>query len=390
MNTTAEEQEMLKLRTEELISKTEELKQTSNSLLESNNELKLKTEELARTHADLFESNHQLASANKQLLATNKRFAETNRRFAQVNEELLAANKDLARVSKELALANEQMKSQEQISKDFINIAAHELRTPTQAITGYSELLQILFEQEAEEEKQVIVGDEDGVSNSNNSKEHDSEKKKALEAIIRNASRLGKLAKGILDITKIESNTLILDKQRFSLTEKIRDAIADVITNQMRKDASKNKNIKINFESKEGEGRENDIFIQADKIRISQVVSNLLENAIKFTKEGGPIIITADVSTAKIAETEGRQRAGEEEEEEAVVVIKVKDTGTGIDASILPRLFTKFATSSSEGIGLGLYISKSIVESHGGKMWAENNLDGKGATFAFTLPCLIN
>jgi signal transduction histidine kinase len=282
MNTTAEEQEMLKLRTEELISKTEELKQTSNSLLELNNALKSKTEELAKTHTDLFESNHQLASANKQLLATNKRFAETNRRFALVNEELLAANKDLLRVNKELDLVNEKIKAQEQISKDFINIAAHELRTPTQAITGYSELLQILFEQE--EEMQVIVGDEDDVSNSNNSKEHDNEKKKALEAIARNASRLGKIAKGILDITKIESNTLILDKERFSLTEKIRDTIADVITNQMRKDTSKHKNIKINFESIGG-GIKNDVFIDADKTMIYQVISNLLENAINLQRK---------------------------------------------------------------------------------------------------------
>jgi signal transduction histidine kinase len=389
MNTTAEEQEMLKLRTEELISKTEELKQTSNSLLELNNALKSKTEELAKTHTDLFESNHQLASANKQLLATNKRFAETNRRFALVNEELLAANKDLLRVNKELDLVNEKIKAQEQISKDFINIAAHELRTPTQAISGYSELLQILFEQEEGEgeEKQAIGEDEDDVSN--NSKEHDNEKKKALEAIIRNASRLQKLAKGILDITKIESNTLILDKQRFSLTKKIRDAIADVITNQMRKYASKNKNIKINFESKGGVL--NDVFIDADKTRTYQVISNLLENAIKFTKEGGSITITADVIPAKIAKAEVGQGAGEEgEEEQEVVVVKVKDTGTGIDASILPKLFSKFATSSSEGIGLGLYISKSIVEAHGGKMWAGNNSVRKGATFAFTLPCLIN
>jgi signal transduction histidine kinase len=369
MKPTSDEQ-MLKLRTEELILKTEELKQISNSLLASNNALKFKTEELAKTHADLFESNHQLASVNKQLSATNESFAETNRRFAQVNGELSAANKELARVNKELALANEQTKSQEEVSRDFINIAAHELRTPTQAIVGYSELLQILFEQE--EEKQVIGGCEDSGSNS---KELDNQKKKALEAIVRNASRLQKLAGDILDITKIESNALTLDKERFNLTDKIRDAIADVVTNQMRKDTSNDKNIKIEFESQGVE--RNDIFIDADKTRIYQVISNLLKNAVKFTKESGTITVTAGVSTKK-------------EEAEEVVIVKIKDTGTGIDARVLPKLFTKFSTSSSEGIGLGLYISKNIIEAHRGRIWVENNPDGKGATFAFSLPCLIN
>jgi signal transduction histidine kinase len=372
-------EEILKQKTEELALKTEELRQASNSLLASNDALKLKTEELADAHADLFESNHQLASVNKELAATNMRFAETNRRFAQMIDELSAANKELARVNKKLALANTQIKAHEDMTKDFINITAHEIRTPTQSILGYSELLQILFEEE-QGDKQVIGGEKS--SSRNNSKELDSQKKKALEAIGRNASRLQKLAKDILDITKIESNTLRLDKERFSLTEKIRGIIEDVVT---RKDASSdNKNIKIKFEPKEGE-RGNDIFIDADKERIHQVVSNLLKNAIKFVKEDGTITITVDVSTKKC---EGGER--QEEEEEEVVVVKVRDSGTGIDTRILPRLFTKFATSSSQGIGLGLYISKNIIEAHGGRIWAENNPDGKGATFAFSLPCLTN
>jgi len=342
-------------------------------LLASNDALKLKTDELSNAHADLFESNHQLASLNKELAATNRKFAETNKRFAQVIDELSAANKELASVNKGLALANDQIKAHEDITKDFINIAAHEIRTPTQTILGNSELLQLLFEEE-EEGKQAIGGED-----SDNSRELDNQKKKALEAIARNASRLQKLAKDILDITKIESNTLRLNKERFSLTDKIRGAIEDVVASQMRKDASSdNKNIKIKFESKEGE-RGKDIFIDADKTRIYQVISNLLKNAIKFVREDGTIAITVDGSKMKVGGGGGE-----------VVVVKVKDTGTGIDASILPRLFTKFATSSSQGIGLGLYISKKIIEAHGGKIWAENNSDGKGATFAFSLPCLCN
>jgi len=375
---------MLTLRTEELILKTHELKQTSNYLLASNNAHKLNTEELAKTHADLFESNHQLASVNKELSATNKKFAETNVRFAQVNEELSEANKELGRVNKELALANERIKAQEGSNRDFINIAAHEFRTPTQSIMGFSELLQNLFEEE-----KAIRGDD----HNSDSKEHDNQnqKKMALDAVVRNASRLERLAKDILDVAKIESNSLTLNKERFSLTEKISNTISDIIATQIRKDGinDDNKNIKINFESKGGE-RGNGIFIEADKTMIQQVISNLLKNAIKFAKEGGTITITADISTPKKVEAEGRGKSEGKEGGGEAVVVEVKDTGSGIDASILPRLFTKFATSSSEGIGLGLYISKGIVEAHGGRIWAENNLDGKGATVAFILPCLVN
>jgi signal transduction histidine kinase len=378
MSTKDKEDLMLKLKTEELNIKTEELKHTSNSLLASNNALKLKTEELAKTHADLFESNHQLASVNKELATTNKRFADTNRRFAQINEELSAANKELARVNEELVLANEQIKSRQEITKEFINIAAHELRTPTQAIMGYSELLQqILFE----EEEKIIRSNNANISST--AKELDEQKKKALEAVIRNVTRLDRLEKQILDITKIESNTLTLDKERFNLTEKIRDTVADFIANETRRDDTSydKKNIKIEFETEARAGGKKDIFIDADKTRVYQVISNLLRNAIKFASKGGIITITTDVITNQ-THTDDRGKEGQ------VVVVKIKDNGTGIAANILPKLFTKFATSSSEGVGLGLYISKKIVEAHSGRIWAENNPDEKGATFSFSLPAL--
>jgi signal transduction histidine kinase len=344
---------MLKSNKQELISKTEELKQTSDLLLASNDALKSKTEELDKTNKALFESNHELASVNRELAATNTRFAETNERFAQVNEELSALNE-------ELALSNEQIKSRDKILTDFVNIAAHEFRTPTQSILGYSELLQLLFEEEEQ--------------SSFNEKAND-EKKKALDSIIRNANRLDKLATNILDVTRIDGNILILNKQRFNLNEKIRNVVSDIV-NRMGKNTGNNKNIKIAFESKAGA---NEIYIEADKLRVYQVISNLLSNAVKFTKDGN-ITITADVNT------------NEEE-----VIVKITDTGTGIATDILPKLFSKFATGSSEGVGLGLFISKSIVEAHGGRIWAENNnntdntLKGqKGATFAFSLPYFAN
>ena len=358
-------EEMLRTKTEQLISKTEQLKKTSNSLLAANDALKLKTKEVNRTNAILYKSNLELASANKELAATNIRFAETNKRFAQVNEELSVTNKELSDVIDKLALANEQLRERETIQKDFVNVAAHELRTPTQSILGYTELLKITYEQEEQERSKHGIKKTDNI-----------ESKKAIDAIFRNATRLDKLANDILDVTKIESNILNLNKQRFNLSQKIRDVISDVTTNEMRKDPHV-KNINISFESKEP----NDIYIEADKTRIYQVISNLLRNAIKFTKEGGSITITAETSANKEPWLI----------EEKIAVVKIKDTGRGLDDNILPRLFSKFTTSSSEGTGLGLFISKGIIESHRGKIWAENNnnrLEGqKGATFGFSIPC---
>ena len=349
---------MLRSIKQEMILKTEELRQTSDLLLASNDALKSKTEELDKTNKDLFESNHELASVNrelsevnKELTATNTRFAETNKRFAQVNKELSA-------LIEELSLANEQIKTRDKILTDFVNVAAHEFRTPTQSILGYSELLQLLSEEE-----------QGGFD-----KKVNDEKNKALESIIRNADRLDKLATNILDASRIDGNILVINKQRFNLNEKIRNVVSD-ITNQMGKKTRNNKNIRIAFESKAGA---KEIYIEADKIRVYQVISNLLNNAIKFTKDGN-ITITVDLNT-----------------NEGEVVVKITDTGTGIATDILPKLFTKFATGSSEGVGLGLFISKSIVEAHGGRIWAENNntrsnLKGqKGATFAFSLPYLAS
>ena len=168
-------------------------------------------------------------------------------------------------------------------------------------------------------------------------------------------------------MNRIESQSLLLNKERFNLPEIILDAIAD-IKNQI---ATKNKdnNLKMEFVDTKDKESQEDIFVVADKGRISRVISNLLNNAIKFTNEG---IIT--VSTEK---------------KDNEVLVSIKDTGAGIDAEILPRLFTKFTTKSETGgTGLGLFISKSIIEAHGGKIWAENKSNGKGATFTFSLPIL--
>jgi two-component system, OmpR family, sensor histidine kinase VicK len=230
----------------------------------------------------------------------------------------------------------QKLKESEEVKDDFVHIAAHELRAPIQPILGLAEILR---------SKQTDVGQE----------------AEYLDMIIRNAKRLQRLTEDILDISRIESKSLDLKKESFNLSEMISSAIADS-NNQVAKEHKDN--LKLEFiDPKE------DIFITADKGRINQVISNLLCNAIKFTNEG-TVSITA---TAVPNNNE--------------ILVSITDTGPGIDSAILPKLFTKFSTKSTTGTGLGLFISKSIIEAHGGKIWGKNKYpEGKGAKFGFSLP----
>jgi two-component system, OmpR family, sensor histidine kinase VicK len=227
---------------------------------------------------------------------------------------------------------NEQLKAHSLMQKEFINIAAHELRTPTQSILGFSELAVTSNELPAEVQE-------------------------LLMPIYDNAVRLSKLIEDVLSITKIESQTLNLDKVKLNITENISSVISD-LKNQIH---NPNK-LHIKFMKPK-----KTLYVMADKLRLYQVIANLVGNAIKFTQEGN-ISIGARI------------------EDDSKLVVTIKDTGKGIESHIMPRLFTKFATVSNSGTGLGLYISKSIIEAHGGRMWAKNNSKGKGATFSFSLP----
>jgi two-component system, OmpR family, sensor histidine kinase VicK len=227
----------------------------------------------------------------------------------------------------------EQLKAHDKLQKEFINIAAHELRTPIQPILGLAEVL----------------------SSKKGSIEQYNE---LIDAIIRNARRLQRLTEDILDVTRIESNLLTLNKQQFNLKDIITNTINDII---VKKDF-KSKNIQLLYEPK-------DIFVEADRSRLTQVISNLLSNSVKFTIKG-TIKITTKIKDDKN------------------VILSIKDTGSGINSEIFPRLFSKFATKSDIGTGLGLFITKSIVEAHGGKISAENNAEGKGATFVLVLPVI--
>ncbi|MFZ0264989.1 MAG: HAMP domain-containing sensor histidine kinase, partial [Nitrososphaeraceae archaeon] len=226
----------------------------------------------------------------------------------------------------------EKLKVHDKMQREFINVAAHELRTPVQPILGLSEVL---------------------LSKKGNIEDYFD----LVSAINRNAKRLQHLTEDILDVTRIESNTLILHKEEVDVCEKISNVIDD-IKDQI---SDPGKLRMVFYQPK------NPVYVSADKTRLYQVIANLLNNAIKFTREG-----TISINV--------------EDKENSQVTISVKDTGAGISPEIAPRLFTKFVTTSDAGTGLGLYLSKSIVDAHGGKMWAHNNPGKVGATFGFTFP----
>ena len=235
----------------------------------------------------------------------------------------------------------EKLKETDEMKSDFINLAAHELRTPIQPILSMTELM-----------RSEIKG---------------TRHQESLDIITRNAKRLQRLTENILDVTKIESRLLDLKQEEFNLNDIIKNTLDDILRltnrsydNDNNSNSNKKTNVRLYYQPQ-------DIFIKGDKGRISQVIYNLVTNSIKFSKEG--IVITINTKT-----------------EDNKVIVSVKDAGSGIDPEILPKLFSKFVSKSFSGTGLGLFISKNIIEEHRGKIWTENNVDGKGATFTFSLP----
>ena len=202
------------------------------------------------------------------------------------------------------------------------------------------------------------------------SKVKDEELHELLDIITRNAKRLKRLADNLLDITKIESQSLMLNKEKFNLNILISEVLKDYLNKQKNQLTAK---IVYDFKHKE------DIIVEADRDRLTQVIRNLLDNALKFTTTQNQQMIFVSVD---------KNKEGKEEKE---VIVSVKDTGVGISDKVLYKLFTKFATSDpTTGTGLGLYICKNIIEAHGGRIWGVNNLDGIGASFKFTLPVKLN
>jgi two-component system sensor histidine kinase VicK len=245
-------------------------------------------------------------------------------RQADLYESLKQANKNLL-------YSYQKLEEHDAMEKEFVNLAAHELRTPSQSIIGYSEML----------------------------RDSPERNKRYEEAILRNAERLHSLVTNMLSIARIESQTMKLNKTNFDLNTKIENVINDV--SQQFELRAEDK-VRIDFKPC------NKINIFADKEKIFQVFANLLSNALKFTNKG-----VINISVRR-----------NEEADKAIATIT--DSGSGIDPDIIAHLFSKFKTKSEKGLGLGLYISKSIVDAHHGKIEAYNNPNSKGATFVVTLP----
>jgi signal transduction histidine kinase len=273
----------------------------------------------------------------------------------ELYEQVKDARDSLAQSNKQLEEANEQLKIHDKMQKEFINVAAHELRTPIQPIISSVGILR---------------------SRKGNIKVQELDN--SLDTIARSAQRLKQLSSDILDVTKIESHSLELEREQFNLNEVLSNTAEDY-----KKQITKfNIDIKLLFIP-----YEHIIIVEADRYRIIQVISNILNNAIKFTRKRGGIVTV-----------EAQKKNNEIKNNQAVAMVSIKDTGSGIDSDIMPRLFEKFAAKSFQGTGLGLFISKNIIEAHGGKIWAENNNDNnadggqnrKGAIFYFTLPIVSN
>jgi signal transduction histidine kinase len=296
----------------------------------------------------------------------NERTEKLEKTIAELKEKEEAVET----INKQLVSANNELSIQDKIQKEFINVAAHELRTPIMPILGLSELLY----------NKVLNKKGNNNLNQETLQEY-------LQIIVRNSHRLHRLVEAVLDVTKIESRVFKLNTELVELNEVIANVVTDFENSLENKshghggggdddDDGNNNKVKIIYVS----NNRNKIFVNADKIRLTQVIFNLLDNASKFTKEGF-IIITTRITTNKEKADDGNNNNNNNN-----VIVIIKDSGIGIDNEILPRLFTKFATKSDHGTGLGLFIVKNIIEAHGGRIWAENNSNGIGSTFYFTLP----
>jgi signal transduction histidine kinase len=281
----------------------------------------------------------------------------------KVKEVADKKTKELQKSNQRLQIANEQLKINDKMRRDFVNIAAHELRTPIQAIMGNAEM--------AMSEPQY--------------KEFDDKNGQFINAINRNASRLHKLTEYLLDVAKIESGTLKIKKEKCNINERIKHVLDGFGSKQEAEEGIDGFSYKMrsrNIELTVVKPKTNPIVGYVDIVRFEQAISNLIGNAIKFIdKDAGKVTISVGVVVVEYAKDTHKDIKNKKN-----LTISVKDNGRGIHPDISHNLFHKFTSNAEFGTGLGLFICKNIIEAHGGRIWAENNKDGKGATFSFSLP----
>ena len=321
---------------------------------------------------------------------------------SSLKAEVQRRTKELNESNRYLSEANERLKVHDKMQKEFINIAAHELRTPIMPIMGVTDLIKERFE-EADQNSNSNININ---TNNNINKNYDNHEltitKEELGMIVRNCERLQHLAEDVLTTARIESKSLQLKKERFNLNRAVQEVLTDLEINVQDSYNTGRNNLQLLYEpgghkggasnnDKNDDNVDNNIIVNADRHMILQVISNLVNNAINFTRSG---TIFVEVERTRMSNHFSNNDNKDYNNDNSKnyynnpeAVVKIRDTGSGIDAEILPRLFSKFATKSDhKGTGLGLFISKSIVEAHGGRIWAENNTNGRGATFAFSIP----
>jgi signal transduction histidine kinase len=334
-----------------------------------------------------------------------------NVRLRDSNKSLIESNIRLKEGEEVIRIQYERLKESEKIKDEFINTAAHELRTPIQPILGLTDIVR----------SRIITLEGKGIGSNSGGDSNNASKRPEgvlllLDVIIRNAKRLKQLTDNILDVTKIESHSLKLNKEQFNVRQLIEETIEE---QNIRISDTINTGEKIEILCRVNSGEVDDdmtfiasnttdpataygvaidksntisgsLLVDADRTKISQVVSNLLSNArsairLRDDTEDGRISISVSKRVKK--------EAGHDHSSSDEIIVSIKDNGQGIPPEVVANLFTKFVSSSDSGTGLGLYICKNIIESHGGKIWASNNdikegtiPEPTGATFSFSLP----
>jgi signal transduction histidine kinase len=359
-------------RSREIRSEIHNLVTESSLLLQQNKQLQKTSIEPDQKQVN---ANGKIGTEPFKLDTTSKNDDDISKhKILDINLRLVELNEELANIINEIISSNENIREKYEKQQDFINIAAHEIRSPCQAIIGYVELLNL----------------------------EPADSKKHLDLIEKNAERLSLLISNILDASRIDHKTIKIEKVKFNLVQLIEQIIDDL--NSRITDGDSNQNTQIIFEniqtviqkSHDTSEENKNMIVYADKGRITQVIFNLLDNAIRFGK-GNKIIVTLKKSipiqydAAKDIsgiESEELVRLPEQEKlDQGEIIVQVKDSGRGINSKVLDNLFSKFTSDPTiGGTGLGLYISKNIIQAHGGRIWAENNKDETGATLSFSLP----